>query len=129
MIKRKIRTFGMFLFALVSLMFPSGDAFARGGGGGGRGGGGGGRGGGGGGRGGARGAAARALAGSAGRAGRNNNGKRTEQEKLARREERMGRVAVARLVYAKRERERAWDSETEDRFARLLRRILGGSSE
>jgi len=127
MIKRKFRYFSLFLFALMSLALPSGDAFARGGG---RGGGGGGRrgGGGGGGRvGGAAAAAARGIAGSAGRSGR--NGKVDEQEKVARREERMGRVAVARLVYAKREREREWDSETEDRFARLLKRILGGTSE
>ena len=119
MLKTKLRYFGMWFVALIALMFPASEAFARGG----RGRGGGGRGRGG--RGGAAGRAARAAA-----RGRNNrSGKRDEEEKEARREERMGRVALARLAYAKRERQRDWDAETSDRFSRMLARILGGSSD
>ena len=120
----------VFLSALVALFFPLTErVFARGGGG--RGGGGGGRGGRGGSRGGSAGraaaAASRGRGGSAGRgAGRNND--RKEEEETARREEREARVSEARLLYAKRERNKMWNQESSDRFGEMLRRLLGGSS-
>ena len=130
------RYLSLFFLAILVTVSPIGEVFARGGGG--RGGGGGGRGGGGRGGPGSGGAAARAGAngggmgarggtGAGGRNGKNNDKK--EQEETARREERMARVAEARLLYAKRERERMWESETDNRFGSMLARVLGGSTD
>lgn len=119
------RFLNLLFFGLLLAAFPASDAFARGGGG--RGGGGGGRGGGG--RGGGsrgRGGGGRGR-GSMGGGGRNNE--RKEEEKELRREERMARVAEARLLYAKRERQNMWNGETNDRFGSMLARILGGASD
>ena len=77
------------------------------------------------------GAAGRAAAAAAsrgrGRGGRNDD--RRKQEEIDRREARMARVAEARLVYAKRERRTMWNEESKDRFGRMIRRILEGTSE
>ncbi|MHC4937604.1 MAG: hypothetical protein ACYTHK_01385 [Planctomycetota bacterium] len=119
------RFLSLLSFAVLMAILPAGDAFARGGrGGGGRGGGGRGGGRGGGGRG--RGGGAR---GRGSMAGGNRNNERKEEEKKLRREERMARVAEARLLYAKRERKNMWDGETDDRFGSMLARILGGASD
>jgi hypothetical protein len=112
--------------ALIAIV-GSGTAFARGGGRGGRGGRGGGSGGvgppsGGGGSG--RGGGSRGGGNNSAR----NNERMKEQERL-RREERLARVADARIAYAKRERQASWDQESGGRFAEMLRRLLGGSSE
>ena len=131
---RKLRYWSLVLMGTVLAFFmptgPSGDALARGGGGRGGGGrGGGGRGGNNAGRG--AGAAGRAAAAARGRGnsgkGKNSNNKKEQEED--RREERMARVAEARLLYAQRERENMWDNESRDRFGAMLRRILDGSSE
>ena len=130
MMIRKLRYWALVLMGtVVALFLPAEEALARGGGG--RGGGG--RGGGGrGGFGGGSGAAGRAAAAAAsrgggrGRGGKGDNKKEQEQD---RREERMARVAEARLVYAKRERQEMWDGESRDRFGEMLRRVLEGTSE
>jgi len=66
-----------------------------------------------------------------GRGGTNTarNSERMKEQERLRREERIARVADARIAYAKRERQASWDKESEDRFAEMLRRLLGGSSE
>ena len=106
---------------LLVLMNFVGTADARGGRGGGRGGGagGGGRGGGRGGRGGGRG-------GRGGNTGRNNN---KEEQKRLRKEERETRVAIARVEYAKRERQELWDREDEQATAKGLQQVLDGATE
>ncbi len=86
------------------------DAFARGGGG----------------RGGGRGG------GSSPRSGNRNNSRqnrrqREERKKQAeqdRQEKRAALVAEARLIYAKREREEAWTTESNERLANVLARLL-----
>ena len=102
------------LGAILVLGLSLEDAAARGGRGGGRGGPGGGRNGGAN-RGGTRG----------GRGGNNRRNERTEDQKRQRREVRLARVAVARLAYAKREREEAWHTETRARLDDILNRALG----
>jgi hypothetical protein len=62
-------------------------------------------------------------------AGGGRSNERKEEEKQLRREERMARVAEARLLYAKRERQNLWNGETNDRFGSMLARILGGASD
>ncbi|MHC4407850.1 MAG: hypothetical protein ACYS0E_01915 [Planctomycetota bacterium] len=121
------RFLNLLFFGLLLAAFPAGDALARGGGGRGGGGrGGGGRGGGG--RGGSRGGGGRGRGGGS-MAGGGRNNERKEEEKELRREERMARVAEARLLYAKRERRNMWNGETNDRFGSMLARILGGASD
>ncbi|MHC4953000.1 MAG: hypothetical protein ACYTGZ_03860 [Planctomycetota bacterium] len=130
---RKLRYWSLVLLGLLGAVFmPAAEVLARGGrGGGGRGGGA--RGGNTGGRGGrgsgaaGRAAAAASRGGGRGAGGRNNE--RKEEEKIARREARMERVAAARIVYAKRERQTMWDDESNDRFGSILRRILRSASD
>ena len=111
-------------FATLMAFFGGGSAFARGGRGG-FGGGGGGRGG--------RGAGANAraaIAASRGGQGNNNkNNKRKEEQARERREERLARVAEARIIYAKRERQAAWDKETDGRFRGDVKSALDGATE
>ena len=122
----RVRYWALVLMGTVLAFFMPSEAEARGGRG--RGGGGRGRGGGGwGGRGG--GAAGRAAAAAARGRGRNGRGDNKKEQEEDRREERMARVAEARLVYAKRERQEMWDNESRDRFGKMLRRILEGASE
>jgi hypothetical protein len=49
-----------------------------------------------------------------------------ERERLA---ERLARVEVARIEYAKRERQQTFDKEAADRAEETLRRILRGAME
>ena len=41
----------------------------------------------------------------------------------------MARVAEARLVYAKKERDPVWEREAEDRMAEAIRRVLGSTTD
>jgi hypothetical protein len=106
------RFLNLLFFGLLLAAFPAGDALARGGGG----------------RGGSRGGGGRGRGGGS-MAGGGRNNERKEEEKELRREERMARVAEARLLYAKRERRNMWNGETNDRFGSMLARILGGASD
>ncbi|MHC4579086.1 MAG: hypothetical protein ACYTED_16960, partial [Planctomycetota bacterium] len=89
----------------------------------------GGRGGGGGrgGRGGGRGGGASRR--GAGRGGSARNSERKDAQQRLRRDMRLARVHQARLAYAKRERQEAWDAEAGARMKEALRRILGQSTE
>lgn len=116
---------GVMVLALFDLGWNGdGSAYARGGrGGGGRGGGRGGWGGG---------SPPPSVGGNRG-GGRNNredrNNERKEAEELRRREERTARVEVARMEYAKRERQQLWDEEAQQRMQAALRRALDGATE
>ncbi|MHC5044468.1 MAG: hypothetical protein ACYTGI_19075, partial [Planctomycetota bacterium] len=85
---------------------------------GGRGGGGGGRGGGRGGRGGGRGGG-----------GSGQSSKRKDEQQRLRREARQRRVEVARILYAKRERQQSWDAEAQARMKAALQRVLDQATE
>ena len=110
-------------FALAVTLFGfSAQAEARGGrGGGGIGGGGSGRGGGAG-----RGAGGR---GSGGTGGTGGSDKAKDAQSRERQEERMRRVAGARLEYARRERQQLWDVEAKTRFQKTLDRIINSNVE
>ena len=125
--KPKRSFWAMLMVVSMALLAPfAGSVIARGGGGGGGrgGGGGGGRGGGRGGRGGLSPAAARGN-----RSGNNSRNQRKEEQERKRREARNERVAAARIIYAKRERQDQWDRETREWLRRGLNRTLGGSTE
>ena len=122
---RRIRSFWAVVvlgaFATLMALFGGGSAFARGGRGGFGGGGRGGRGGG------ANARAARAAA--RGNQGNRRNSERKEEQARQRREERLARVAEARIIYAKRERQDAWDRETSERFKGDVKNALKGATE
>ena len=44
-------------------------------------------------------------------------------------DQRLDRVAWARLEYARRERQEMWDAEALERWNRTLEQVLGGSTE
>ena len=100
---------GAFLLVLMNFSDVAG---ARGGGGGARGGG----------RGGGRG-------GRGGRGGSSRNNSRKEVQKRERKADREARVYLARIEYAKRERQELWDREDEQATATGLRQILDGATE
>ncbi|MEE8105105.1 MAG: hypothetical protein V3T86_06185 [Planctomycetota bacterium] len=108
---------GAFALAVTLLGFNA-EAEARGGRGGGGGRGGSGRGGGAG-----RGAGGRGGGGTGGSA----NAK--DAQSRERQEERMRRVAGARLEYARRERQQLWDAEAKSRFQKTLDRIINSNVE
>ena len=110
---------GALALMLMDLGWSGGVAQARGG----RGGRGGGRGGRGGGR-----PPPSPNVGGGGPGGARNN-ERKEAQELERRQERATRVELARLEYAKRERQKLWDDETKERLAAAMNRVLGSSSE
>ena len=110
------------LTAILAFSFGS-IAQARGGGRGGGGMGGGGRGGRGG--GGSRGAGRGGGRGG----GTGQSSKRKEEQQRLRREARQRRVELARILYAKRERQETWDAEARARMQASLRRILDQSTE
>ena len=56
---------------------------------------------------------------------RNDNKQEQEEERKA---ERAARVAEARLLYAKRERQEMWDAESRERIEQAVQRILQGAS-
>jgi hypothetical protein len=126
----KPKLLAVWLLALVSaLAFVVEDAEGRGGrggggpGGGGRGGGAGGRpgpvpGGGGGGRG-----------GRGGPGGSGREGERKEEQARERVQDRQARVELARLEYAKRERQQTFDRESDARSDATLQRILRSVAE
>ena len=105
-------------FATLMALFGGGSAFARGG-----------RGGFGGGRGGRGGGASARAARAASRGGNRRNSERKEEQARQRREERLARVAEARIIYAKRERQDAWDKETSERFKGDVKNALKGATE
>jgi hypothetical protein len=109
---------GALALMLMDLGWGGGVAQARGG----RGGRGGGRGG----RGG-RGTPSPNVGGGGTGTARNNE--RKEAQELERRQERAARVELARLEYAKRERQQLWDAETRERLASAMNKVLGSSSE
>ena len=64
-----------------------------------------------------------------GRGGRDRNRDNKENQQLQRRDERLRRVAQARIEYARRERQQMWEEETGQRMRDYLRRTLDGSAE
>ena len=64
-----------------------------------------------------------------GRGGRDQNRDNKENQQLQRRDERLRRVAQARIEYARRERQQMWEEETAQRMQDYLRRTLDGSAE
>lgn len=111
--------------AILAFSFGS-IAQARGGG---RGGGGMGGGGGRGGRGGGGSAGAGRGAGRGGGGGTGQSSKRKDEQQRIRREARQRRVELARILYAKRERQDSWDAEAQARMQASLRRVLDQSTE
>lgn len=64
-----------------------------------------------------------------GRGGRDRDRDNKENQQLQRRDERLRRVAQARIEYARRERQQMWEEETGQRMRDYLRRTLDGSAE
>lgn len=67
--------------------------------------------------------------GGGGGGGSGQSQKRKDEQQRLRREARQRRVEVARILYAKRERQEIWDAEAQARMQATLRRILDHSTE
>ena len=70
-----------------------------------------------------------ARGGGRGGGGTGQSSKRKDEQQRLRREARQRRVEMARILYAKRERQQAWDAEAEARMKASLRRILDQSTD